>query len=67
MQVKISEEACALSGIIEMNEESFPQVEPDCKENKSFQLSNSNNRSPLGSVICPGLDRPRPSLSASGQ
>ncbi len=34
-------------------------VEPDCKENKSFKLTNSNN---LRSVICPGRD---PSVSVT--
>lgn len=34
----------------------FPPVEPDCKENNSFKLKNSNSRSTPWSVICLGLE-----------
>lgn len=46
MQVKISKEACALSGIIEMNEGFVSPVEAGCRENKAFKLTNSSDRSP---------------------
>lgn len=55
MQVEISEEACTLSGIIEMNEDFVPPVEAGCKENKAFKLTNSDNGPPLRSVVCPSL------------